>query len=97
MSNGWRLTTLAAADLRQIGQYTQARWGSLQRRRYFAALDRCLTFLAEHPDAGRVRDDVRVGYRSWREGSHVIFYRPDGDTVLVVRILHHAMDPAAHL
>ncbi|MBM3560065.1 MAG: type II toxin-antitoxin system RelE/ParE family toxin [Alphaproteobacteria bacterium] len=94
---GWQLTRLAAADLDEIGRYTQEKWGRDQRLRYLAALERRMAFLAERPDAGRKRDDVREGYKSWREGSHVIFYKSDSDSLLIVRVLHHAMDPADRL
>jgi len=39
----------------------------------------------------------RRGLRRKGCGSHVIFYRIDGDIVRIVRVLHQRMDPSRHL
>jgi len=41
------LTRQALEDLREIGRYTQERWGREQRRHYLALLDRSFNDLAD--------------------------------------------------
>jgi toxin ParE1/3/4 len=53
--------------------------------------------VAEAPHSGQHCDEVRPGYLKRQAGSHVLFYRLDGQTVDVVRILHQRMDFGRHL
>ncbi|HEX8124932.1 MAG TPA: type II toxin-antitoxin system RelE/ParE family toxin [Allosphingosinicella sp.] len=43
------------------------------------------------------RGDLKKGLRSLPAGEHRIYYRFDGETVLVARVLHKAMDEGRHL
>lgn len=42
--------------------------------------------------AGRARDDVAFGYRSFPEGQHVVFYIVQTGSVAIIGIPHQAMD-----
>lgn len=53
--------------------------------------------IAADPQPGQAIDAVRQGYRRYRVGSHVLFYRCVGDGVDIVRILHERMDIERHL
>src|SRR5437660_1540977 len=47
--------------------------------------------LAEHPNFGHFRDDVAPReYRFYRVYSYLIVYRIEGDTLIVVRVVHGA-------
>jgi toxin ParE1/3/4 len=72
---GFDLTPLALADLKEIGRYTEDRWGRLQRDRYLNQLDGAFRKIATNPSLGRKRDDLRAGYRSCVRNQHVVFYR----------------------
>lgn len=48
--------------------------------------------LAQFPLTGRARDDIRPGLRSSAVKPYVILFRPAGDTVQILRILHGARD-----
>lgn len=87
------LTTLAKADLKEIGQHTQKHWGREQRNLYLGMMDASFRQPADNPLAGKDCSEIRDGYRKFRTGSHVIFYRltPD-DAIEIVRILHGRMD-----
>lgn len=50
------------------------------------------TLLADHPEAGRSRDDVRSGLRSLAHGRYVIFYSVHRSVVRIERVLHGARD-----
>lgn len=82
----------AEEDLRDIGRYTRNTWGREQTRRYLRAIHEKLGKLSENPKIGTARDEIAEGYRSARVGHHLVFYRVEGETVIVVRILHESMD-----
>ena len=48
--------------------------------------------LADKPMAGRTRDDLADGMRSFAAGKYVIFYLPARGGILVLRVLHGAQD-----
>ena len=87
------LTNLAKADLKEIGLYTQKRWGREQRNLCLSMLDASFQQLAANPLVGKDCSDIRNGYRKLSAGSHVIFYRQNFvDSIEIVRILHGRMD-----
>ncbi|MBK6740946.1 MAG: type II toxin-antitoxin system RelE/ParE family toxin [Haliea sp.] len=87
------LTEAAKADLKSIATYTQRRWGKEQRRIYAKQFDDAFHMLANTHEAGIACDVIKVGYRKFPIGSHVIFYRARSDTEMeIVRILHKRMD-----
>lgn len=93
----FRLTAKARDDLKSIGHFTQQRWGRDQRNNYLAQLDESFHVLAREPHKGRACNDIREGYRKYRVGRHLIFYRESGGGIEIVRILHQRMDLEAHL
>lgn len=66
--------------------------------RFFAAVERALELLAEHPLAGseyRSADPRLAGLRKWPVPgfpNHWLFYRPSAETILVVRVLYAGRD-----
>ncbi len=58
--------------------------------RLIDALTDRFQMLAAHPEAGRSRDDVRVGYRGFPVGNYQIFYRIEGGSVDIVHVTHGA-------
>ena len=87
------LTNLAKADLKQIGRYTQEKWGRDQRDKYLTMLDTCFHKLAANPLKSKDCSDIRNGYRKLNTGRHVIFYRRTlPDTIEIIRALHASMD-----
>lgn len=92
------LTEAAKSDLKSIAAYTQRRWGKEQRRIYARQFDDAFHMLADTLEAGIACDVIKVGYRKFPLGSHVIFYRPLSETEIeIVRILHKRMDLARQL
>ena len=95
--SAYRLLAKAEADYRDIGRYTQRTWGPEQRRTYLIGLVAAFQRLADNPELGRLRPDLRTGLRSYVQGQHVIFYRIGPTTVEILRILHHARDVRRNL
>ena len=54
-------------------------------------LDRCRSH-ARMPETGRPRDEIAPGLRSFPVRPYVVFFRPEDDTILVLRILHGRRD-----
>lgn len=57
--SAFKLTAAAEADLKAIGRYTLKRWGLNQRNKYLGELDRAFHQLAENPDLGMKRNEIR--------------------------------------
>lgn len=92
------LTRAAQRDLLDIGRSTQRTWGRQQRVIYLAAIDKTFHLLAEHPGIGTDCSEIRLGYRKHPCQRHMIYYKPtENDDILIVRILHSAMDAMRHL
>lgn len=84
-------TTDANADLRSIRTYTVRVHGSAQARRYIAGLRERMMQIAANPRAGRIyREAEPETWRAtWRK--HFIYYRVEGEVLLIVRVLHQRM------
>lgn len=88
-----RVTRRAAADLRSIGRFTQARWGRQARVDYLGRIEQALSQLAANPSMGRPRPEVSNEIRAFPVGRHLVIYRvADRDRIVVIRVVHQAMD-----
>lgn len=82
----------------EIGRFTVRKWGKQQRNNYLKQLDDAFTLLARQPEIGKVADDIKLGYKKFSQGSHMIFYRAGTDSkIVVIRILHSSMDAERHI
>ena len=88
-----RLSRSAKSDLLSIGAYTLQTWGAAQAERYLDGIERCAKLLADNPLLGRPCNWIRPGLCRFEKGRHVLFYRRDGDGILISRILHQSMLP----
>lgn len=86
--------TLEAEDaLQDIAVYASERWGETQAKEYLARIRDAYVRLCDRPRMGRLRR--KIGPAEFREiqiGSHVVVYAPRPTDVLVVGVLHEAMD-----
>ena len=89
----FQLSVKAKSDLRQIALFTEERWGRDLRNLYLKQFDDVFFLLADKPELGKPCDELRVGYRKFPQGSHVIFYYEKNNQPLqIIRILHKSMD-----
>ncbi len=94
----WTISRRAAADLVDIGTYTEELWGREQRRRYLALIEKGFDALLERPLSGKDFSYVRSGYRRASVGEHFVFYRlPQGNGITIIRVLHQKRDVVRHL
>ena len=89
----FQLSKEAKNDLRSIALFTENRWSRAQRNLYIQQLDEAFLMLAQNPNLEISCNTIRYGYRKFPQGSHIIFYKTNAkSTILVVRILHKSMD-----
>jgi toxin ParE1/3/4 len=81
-----RVARSAVSDLGEIWSYIAKRESVDAAERLLEFLTKRFALLAQHPGAGRKRDDLRAGLRSLPVGSYRIYYRQEKEGV--VRILH---------
>ena len=63
MKRSFRITPRAAQDLRNIARYTLQTWGRKQRDTYLRAIDRRFSWLAENPNLGKPRPEIKEAYK----------------------------------
>ncbi len=90
------LSHQAKNDLLEIGVFTTETWGKMQRNYYLKQLDDTFHLLGKKPFLGVACDEIKIGYRKFPQGSHLIFYKENtSGGILIVRILHRRMDYSA--
>lgn len=92
-----RISVEGESDLDSIAAYTTTNWGWRQTDKYLARLEDGFELLARNPTIGRSCDSIHAGLRRFEIGSHVVFYLPEPDGVLIVRVLHEQMLPSKYL
>jgi toxin ParE1/3/4 len=88
----YRLTDRARADLIDIYDFTENRFGAYQADAYYAGLIRTFGLLADFPRIGQPVDELAAGYRRFRFQSHLIFYTGQADYIEIRAIVHAAQD-----
>ena len=90
-------TPRARRDIEDIWNHSLERFGFEKAESYLRDLQRAAETVAEDPRRGRACDDIRVGYRKFSVGAHVLFFRASESGIVIVRILHQRMDFERHL
>ena len=92
----YRLSALAESDLDDIWLRIAQDASTDTADQVISDIVTRFALLSEHPHAGRTRDEITAGVRSFAVESYVIYYRPDAHGVSIARILHGSRDqPAA--
>jgi len=94
-----RITPAAKGHLLDIWSYTETTWGESQADTYLMEIDVAFKQLADNPQLGKARPEIRNGYRSIPVKSHVVFYIVTDNSAFVniIGVLHARMDTASHL
>lgn len=90
---GYKLTSIAQADIREIAKYSLKNWGEVKAEQYISMLYQRFNWLNDFPQLGTNRNSIKKGVMSYQEGSHVIFYYLDNQgSIYIMRVLHKYMD-----
>ncbi len=92
-----RLSPKAKSDINSIWDYTYDKWGQEQAEKYVCDLWDNIQLLKKDLSLSCDINNIRVGYKKIRSGSHVVFFKVTNDDIDVIRILHKQMDFDRHL
>jgi toxin ParE1/3/4 len=87
----YRLSPLAEADLEEIWLYTFRHWSLEQADDYCQNIITAIEGLVSGRNIAQ-RTAVREGYRKYKVGLHVVYFRNSDGYLDVIRILHGRMD-----
>ncbi len=88
---GLRFTSMAVSDLEEIGDYI-ARDNPARAESFVVELRKQCEKIARNPLGYRARPEIAEGIRTCAFRHYLILFRTEGDEVLIVRMLHGAMD-----
>ena len=91
----YRLSAIAEEDLDEIWSYVAEEASPTTADRHIDDIIDRFHLLAEQPGMGRARPEFGPGVRSFAVENYVIYYRHEGDDVLIARILHGRRDQIA--
>lgn len=83
----YELTRAADQDFENIFDFGIDRFGLTQALEYQNGMKERFAQLAAQPELYQAIDHIRKGYRRSVFQAHSIYYKMDGDMVLIVRIL----------
>ena len=92
----FELTQRAHCDFEEVDDYL-ARRDVNAARDFLIRVVEVFELLAEHPEIGRRRPELKTGLRSFPVGSHVVYYRVAERRVQILRVGHGARDAKALL
>ncbi|MCE6989643.1 type II toxin-antitoxin system RelE/ParE family toxin [Dyadobacter sp. CY323] len=90
---GYRLTSLAKEDLRNIWRYTANEWSREQADKYYDGLFLVFDAIADGRVTGKPVDRIFSGLKRAVFVKHYVFFRNvEDDIVEITRVLHVRMD-----
>jgi len=87
----YRVSGRARRDLIEIWRYI-ANDSESAADRFIDLITQRFRLVGENPYAGRSRDELRPGYRSFPVGQFVVFYRLSESGVEIMHVLHGKRD-----
>lgn len=82
----------AVADLVAIDEFSVSRFGEEVAESYMHGFDEAFDLLRDFPLAAPLHPELGQNIRCLVHRQHRIFYSAEGDRVLIIRIIHHAME-----
>ncbi|MDI7776030.1 type II toxin-antitoxin system RelE/ParE family toxin [Asticcacaulis sp. EMRT-3] len=91
------LSNRAVADLGQIWDYSAEQWSVMQADSYIGVIKQACQDVLEGRRIGQTADHIKAGHNKCHVASHTLYFRINGDDLIIVRILHQSMEPGTHL
>lgn len=89
----YSLTNKAVDDLSDIWHHTYEIWSENQAEKYYLMIIDSSKEISNHPEIGKIYDEIDFGILGLKVGKHIIFYRAvKPNKIEVLRILHGSMD-----
>lgn len=85
-------TQAARVDLKEMRRYGFEQFGREIADRYVDDIEGVFRLLQEQPRAGQARPEIGSDIRCFSKKQHRVFYRVENDSVVILRVIHHAMD-----
>jgi len=92
-----RLSRRAQGDLDAIRDYSVEHYGTARAILYLDGIEQGFRRIVAYPQIGATQPDGVTGLHSLSAGEHRLWYRVDTEEIIIVRVLHKAMDPTRHL
>lgn len=93
---GIRVSSLAELDLDEIWFEIARRSGSIEiATGVVDSITEVFPLFAGNPKAGRCRDDIEPGTRSFPIGNYIIYYCQSDKNVVISRVIHGMRDQKA--
>ncbi|MFT4994808.1 MAG: toxin ParE1/3/4 [Paraglaciecola sp.] len=93
----YRLAPMAEQDMKAIWEYAYKYSGISQANDYIDELVSVFEGLAVSSSHGISCDHLRVAYKFYRQGKHLIYFKTTDYGVAIIRMLHARMLPSLHL
>lgn len=91
--NRLRVSSLADRDLDDTWYEIAKRSGSIDiASTVVDSITGVFPLFANNPEAGRLRDDLELGVRSFPVENYVIYYRQSGMHLVISRVIHGMRD-----
>ncbi len=94
--NRVRVSSLAEQDLDDIWHEIAKRSGSLEiANGVVDSITDIFPLFGSTPEAGRRRDDIELGVRTFPVEKYIIYYRNSGQYLVISRVIHGMRDQKA--
>jgi toxin ParE1/3/4 len=91
--NRVQVSGLAERDLDDIWYEIAKRSGSMDvANGVVDSITETFPLFARNPDAGRRRNDIEPGVRSFPVDKYIIYYRKSGENLVISRVIHGMRD-----
>ena len=91
------ISPAARADLVGIRKYSIEQFSAKVADAYYLGFDEVFALLRSHPLAGQAHPELSKDLRCIVHRKHRIFYTVNGDTAVIIRIIHRARDAQSTL
>lgn len=93
----YSLSEKAVSDIANAYEYGVVTFGLLQAQSYMLEMHERFQMLSDNPNFGRDASQLAERLRRFEYESHIIFYLPEDDDTLIVRVLGKKMDFIQHI
>ena len=92
-----QFTNAARQDLKNIFTYSIRKWGRQQAQRYSSQLNAHIQKIAKDAVFSNPVPDTQRNLRRSTTGRHLVIFEQTDERILIVRVLHEAMDIPRHI